>query len=88
MSRSRRVLFSALTLAIALAGCKWTGFADPANPPVVTKATDWIKTQQQADGSFEVAGFPGFETPDAVVALDERGQTSGTWDAAKALAAV
>ncbi len=88
MSPSRRVLFSALTLAIALAGCKWTGFNDPANPPVVTKATDWIKTQQQPDGSFEVAGFPGFETPDAVVALGERGQTSGTWDSAKALAAV
>ncbi len=88
MSRSRRVLFSALTLAIALAGCKWTGFADPANPPVVAKATDWIKTQQQANGSFEVAGFPGFETPDVVVALGERGQTSGTWDPAKALAAV
>lgn len=88
MFRSRRVLFSALALAVALAGCKWTGFGDPANPPVVTRATDWLKTQQQPDGSFEVAGFPGFETPDAVVALGERAQTSDTWDKAKALALV
>ena len=73
---------------MALAGCKWTGFDDPANPPVVTKATDWLKTQQQADGSFEVAGFPGFETSDAVVALGEKAQTTNKWNAAKALAAV
>ena len=88
MFRSRRVLFSALTLGLVLAGCKFTGFNDPANPPVVTKATNWIKTQQQADGSFEVAGFPGFETPDAIVAIAEKAQTTSKWDTAQALAAV
>jgi len=73
---------------VALAGCKWTGFGDPANPAVVTKATNWIKTQQLADGSFEVAGYPGFETADAVVAIGEKAQTSSAWSASKALAAV
>lgn len=88
MFRSRRVLFSAFALALALAGCKFTGFNDPANPPVVTKATDWIKAHQLTDGSFEVAGFPGFETADAALAIGEQAQTSNTWSKSKALAAV
>lgn len=88
MFRSRRVLFSALALAVALTGCKFTGFTDTANAPVLTKATNWLKTQQQIDGSFEVSGFPGFETPDAIVALGEKAQTKNKWDAAKARALV
>jgi hypothetical protein len=82
------VLFSALVLALALAGCKFTGFGDPANPPVVTKATNWIRTQQQAYGSFEVSGFAGFETPDAIVALGEKAQTKNSWSTSEALTAV
>ena len=31
--------------------------------------------QQQPDGGFEVAAFPGFETPDAVLAIAEAAQT-------------
>ena len=88
MFRQRRVLFSALTVTLALAGCKFTGFDDAANPPVVTKATNWIKTQQQADGSFEVSGFAGFETPDAIVALGEAAQTKSSWSESKARAFV
>src|SRR5690606_24827153 len=51
-------------------------------------ATTWLRSEQQADGGFEVAGFPGFETPDAVIAIAEDAQTGPTWDKAVALAAV
>ena len=34
----------------------------PATSSAVTGAIAWLRTQQQADGGFEVAGFPGFET--------------------------
>lgn len=88
MQLRSRVLIGTLLIALTLVGCKNTGFADAANPPVVTKATAWLATQQQADGSFEVSGFPGFETSDAVVALGEQGQTTGTWDKIKARNAV
>ena len=44
--------------------------------------------QQQPDGGFEVAGFPGFETPDAVLAIAENAQTTKKWNRATALAAV
>ena len=64
------------------------GAAGAELPEVVTavKARDWLVTQQQADGGFEVAGFPGFETADAVVAIGSVGD--GAWDPAEALAAV
>jgi len=51
-------------------------------------AVDWLLTQQQADGGFEVAGFPGFETADAVMAIAEGAQTSSEWDPSAAVAAV
>ena len=40
------------------------------NPDVVAaqKGLAYVATQQQPDGGFEVAGFPGFETPEAVLA--------------------
>lgn len=60
----------------------------PAPDPVVTGARSWLLTQQQADGGFEVAGFAGFETPDAIWALAAAAQTGPTWDAPAALAAV
>lgn len=88
MHSSRRVFLIALVTAIAVSGCKFTGFSDSANPPVMTKAQTWLATQQQADGSFEVSGFPGFETSDAVVAIGEAAQTTYAWDATKARAAV
>jgi hypothetical protein len=88
MHASRRVFVIALATALAVSGCKFTGFSDPANPSVMTKAENWLVTQQQADGSFEVAGFAGFETPDAVLAIGESAQTSYAWDATKARVAV
>ena len=84
MQRSRRLLLCALVAALALTACKNTGFLDSANPPVITKAGTWLTSQQLADGSFEVGGFAGFETPDAIVAIAERAQTSSAWDTTKA----
>ena len=88
MRSTRRVFLIALVTALAVSGCKFTGFSDSANPPVMTKAKTWLVTQQQADGSFEVSGFPGFETPDAVIAIGETAQTTATWNTTKARAAV
>lgn len=59
-----------------------------AAPTPIDKAVTWLETQQQADGGFEVSGFPGFETPDAVLALAAAGQTTATWSESEALAAV
>lgn len=83
--------FAAAGLALSLtAPLLGTGAASAAPTPdaVVTKAKTWLATQQQADGGFEVAGTPGFETPDAVLALATSAQTGTAWDAAAALAAV
>ena len=35
----------------------------------VSNAVTYLAGQQQADGGFELAGFPGFETPDAIAAI-------------------
>jgi hypothetical protein len=59
-----------------------------AAPTPIDQAVAWLETQQQADGGFEVSGFPGFETPDAVLALAAAGQTTATWSESEALAAV
>ena len=88
MQRSRRLLLCALVAALAATGCKNTGFLDSANPPVITKAGTWLNSQQLADGSFEVGGFAGFETPDAIVAIAERAQTSSAWNSTTARNAV
>jgi hypothetical protein len=77
----------ALSLTAPLLGIGSAGASTPVDP-VVSGAKAWLLTQQQADGSFEVAGFPGFETPDAVAALASSFQTGTGWDEAGALAAV
>ena len=43
-------------------------------------AVDWLTLRQEADGGFEVANFPAFETPDAILAIAENAQTTSTWD--------
>lgn len=58
-----------------------------AASPTSTAALSWLATQQQSDGGFEVAGFPGFETSDAVFAIASGAQT-GLWDFDAAMAAV
>lgn len=64
------------------------GAADPADQAVADAAAAWIALQQEADGGFELADFPGFETPDAVLAIASAAQTGSTWSTAEALAAI
>ena len=52
------------------------------------RAVAFLKASQQTDGGFETAGFPGFETPDAALALAEAAQTGPTWNPAQGRAAV
>ena len=48
----------------------------------------WLEVQQEADGGFELAGFPPFETPDALLAIAANAQTSAVWNEVEARAAV
>jgi hypothetical protein len=78
-------LFSLMALAFAVP----TGAgADSPSSPVITNAIAWLLTQQEADGGFEVSNFQGFETADAILAIAEAAQTTSTWNAADAFAAV
>ncbi len=61
--------------------------AAPAHADVASGAA-WLATQQRADGGFEVAGFAGFETADATLALAEAAQSGGGWDADAARSAI
>lgn len=96
MHRSRTIprCFGALALgAIVLATVLITpglpaGATDPASATTAAQAVAWLRTQQQVDGGFEVAGFSGFETPDAVLAIAEAAQTGGGWSTATARAGV
>lgn len=84
MRRTKSAIAGAVALVVSfvLAGCV------PTPGQAASKAVDWLATQQQPDGGFEVAGFPGFETPDAVLAIAEDAQTGTTWNTAEARAAV
>lgn len=62
--------------------------ADLPPDPVVISARAWLVDQQQADGGFELAGFGGFETSDAALALAQASQVDGLWDPATARDAV
>lgn len=85
----RRSLVAGLGLALVapLVG-QGAGSAAPAVDPVVSRATDFLHATQQADGGFELAGFPGFETPDATLALAASLQAGPAWDAAAARVAI
>lgn len=56
--------------------------------PAVDDAVVWLEGRQQPDGGFELADFPGFETPDAVLALAAAGQPGPGWDTVAAEEAV
>ncbi|MEJ7585900.1 MAG: DUF4214 domain-containing protein [Acidimicrobiales bacterium] len=77
-----------LLAAVVVSAAVIAGPASGATDPTVGEAVDWIATQQQSDGGFEVAGFPGFETADATLAIAEGGQTGPTWSPTEALTAV
>ena len=86
--RRSRALIGALSAVLFLGAFRFSGFNDPQARAAAAAATTWIDGQQLRDGSFEVAGFPGFETPDAVLAIAENAQTTKAWNAATALSAV
>jgi hypothetical protein len=64
------------------------GGVDPADRSAATRAAAWLVQQQEPDGGFELADFPGFETPDAVLAIAEAAQTGASWSKAEARAVI
>lgn len=88
LTRRRRAVLGALALALVLPACKISGFYDPAAKSTAAEAAAWLATQQQSDGSFEVAQFPGFETPDAILAIAEHAQEQVEWNTGQARRAV
>ncbi|HEY3724202.1 MAG TPA: hypothetical protein VGN59_12690 [Acidimicrobiia bacterium] len=87
-SRRLAVAAGTLVLVLALSGFRDSGFGDNGARNKAETATTWLKTQEQPDGGFEVGGFPGFETPDAALAIAENAQTTKSWNRGQALAAV
>lgn len=74
----------ALTMAIlviALAsGCAPQKTATSAEQAAASKALDWLRTQQQEDGSFNIGfGHPAGVTCDAVLAIVANGGDPATW---------
>ncbi|HEX2038831.1 MAG TPA: prenyltransferase/squalene oxidase repeat-containing protein [Acidimicrobiales bacterium] len=59
-----------------------------AGTDATQKAVEWLKAQQEADGGFELADFPGFETLDATLAIAANAQTDASWSTAEARSAV
>jgi hypothetical protein len=86
--RRAAIAAGTVVLVLALSGFRYTGFGDNGAKAKARAGTAFITSKQLADGSFEVAGFAGFETPDAVLAIAENAQTSATWSRSEALAAV
>jgi len=82
------VATSALVLVPALSAFRYDGFSNTAARQTAAKATTWLRTQQQPDGGFEVSGFAGFETPDAILAIGENAQQQAKWDRFQAKAAI
>ena len=60
---------AAMTAALVLSSRSPRGSAPPASVAAADAAVSWLTTQQQPDGGFELAGFPGFETLDAAIAI-------------------
>jgi len=87
MIKRLAVPIGAVMLAAVLAGCQFSGFNDADAKASAGNGTTWLKSRQLPDGSFEVAGFPGFETPDAVLAIAEAAQLQLGWSVDQARAA-
>ncbi|MBV9952460.1 MAG: DUF4214 domain-containing protein [Acidimicrobiia bacterium] len=86
----QRIVATAVVMAV-MATVAALGSSAPAEAVANQTSNDaigWLVDQQQADGGFELAGFPGFETPDAVLAIAENGQADGSWSLTEARAAV
>ena len=89
MTRIRRVLalFGAIALSLLVFPAA-SPAVTPADIAVADDAIAWIHGQQLPDGSYEVAGFPGFETRDASLAIASLAQTGATWNTSEAREAV
>jgi hypothetical protein len=74
--------------AVSLTACRYTGFNDTAGRFSAAAGVNWLRTQQRTDGGFELAGFAGFETPDAILAIAENAQQQAAWDTTQARGAV
>ena len=91
MSQVRRAVAWCTTLTAAFSFTLFSSpaqAADPASQTTADAAVAWLKTQQQSDGGFELAMFPGFETRDASLAIAEDAQTGTTWSTTEALDAL
>ncbi|MGB2757539.1 MAG: prenyltransferase/squalene oxidase repeat-containing protein [Acidimicrobiia bacterium] len=68
---STRTFALVITGAVAIAACNQqaTRPVSDRDQTVATKGVTYLAGQQRVDGGFEVAGFPGFETPDAIAAI-------------------
>jgi hypothetical protein len=60
MRALRPIIIGSLVSALFVGAVAPSAGADP----VTDAGIAWLEAQQQADGGFELAGFPGFETPD------------------------
>ena len=74
--------------AVAMSACRYTGFSDAPSKSTAATATGWLVDQQQPDGGFELAGFAGFETSDAILAIAENAQQQVDWNITQARNAV
>jgi hypothetical protein len=82
------VAVGVVVFAVGLSACRYTGFNNGPAKATGASAVNWLRTQQLSDGGFEVAGFPGFETPDAILAIAENAQQQASWSTSQARAAV
>lgn len=86
MSRNKSWVRTTLTLTIVLlaigaaAGCGPKETASSAERAAATKALEWLRTQQQEDGSFNIGfGHPAGVTCDAVLAIVANGGDPAAW---------
>ncbi len=86
--RTTTTIAGLTAIVCALGAFRFSGWTDPASKSAARTATTWLRTQQRSDGGFEVAGYPGFETPDAILAIAENAQQQAAWRADQARKAV
>ena len=81
MRRSLATLLTAPVVGVSLLVPPLVGgaAAAPGDDPVLAEAIAFIAASQQEDGGFELGGFAGFETADAVLAIG-LGATPGQLD--------
>ncbi|HEY5886926.1 MAG TPA: S-layer homology domain-containing protein [Acidimicrobiales bacterium] len=80
----RPIVIGSLVVVLSVGAVAPSAGADT----VTDDGVAWLTAQQRPNGGFEVAGFDGFETPDAILAIAANAQTTAIWSTAEALAAV